>query len=280
MERTGSSRQVQGGGDGIGFRPPTQMMRTSPESILKISRESMVRANLKLDEEKKVMEATGNVDEMRKQKMKTWVDVLSSRYFMLRRRHELLRSSSERNMAAGASGILGHSPSTVEADAPFQSSSTEGAVALPQPQSTFEAANTSIRRESIPVSTRVADLSQAVQKRWVPGIPKTIEKAVHLWRMGDSLSSQVALRKFSTAEKRKEVIGLRVYSDKLWENTGNKRRFLRLKALINLVVEGSSIQSVEEEGRDAEWKDAILKFHDKWDVDGKPRSLSSILKHK
>lgn len=124
MERTGSSKQVQGGGDGIGFRPPLQMMRTSPESILKISKESIIRASLKLEEEKRVMEATGNVDEMRKHKMKTWLEVLSSRYFSLRRKHELLRCSGTRNVPIDASDVPRQSSSAVEADVLPQSSST------------------------------------------------------------------------------------------------------------------------------------------------------------
>ncbi len=44
------------------------MLRMDPDRYLKISRESIIRAGLKLEEEKKVMVGTGNVDEMKQHK--------------------------------------------------------------------------------------------------------------------------------------------------------------------------------------------------------------------
>ncbi len=68
MERTGNNKQIQGGGGGVGFRAPRQMLRMDPDRYLKISRESIIRAGLKLEEEKNAMVGTGNVDEMKQHK--------------------------------------------------------------------------------------------------------------------------------------------------------------------------------------------------------------------
>ncbi len=99
MERTGSNKKIQGGGDGVGFRAPRQMLRMDPDRYLKILRESIIRAGLKLEEEKNVTVGTGNVDEMKRHKMKAWLDVLSSRF---------LRYDAElhRHVSAGVSPAM------------------------------------------------------------------------------------------------------------------------------------------------------------------------------
>ena len=97
-------------------------------------------------------------------------------------------------------------------------------------------------------------------------------------RFGDPLAQQVPIRKLDTVQKRKALIGFEKYTDKYWDNTGNKRRFLRIQRLVRLVSKEGNIETVSEEGSDAEWNDAIVKFHAKWDIGQKPRALSTILK--
>ncbi len=110
----------------------------------------------------------------------------------------------------------------------------------------------------------------------MPGIPKTIERTVQLWRFRDPLCQQISIRELNTAEKQKSVICVDQYSDKYWDSTGNKRRFLRIQALIRFVADESNVESVDEEGANAEWNAAIAKFHEKWDIEGKPCALSRL----
>lgn len=56
---------------------------------------------------------------------------------------------------------------------------------------------------------------------------------------------------------------------------------MRLKSLVLTVVDCSDhILNLFDEGDDSSWGKAISSFHEKWDAEGHPISLSKVLKEK
>lgn len=116
----------------------------------------------------------------------------------------------------------------------------------------------------------------ASRARWIPGQPKTIEEVVEAWRTG--IKGCLPVRLFATPELRKKVI--KDYSHKLWASCGQKDALLRYKMLAELVASFNleHLPNVIETGIEADWNEAMLRFHVAWDVDGKPLALSVVRK--
>ncbi len=112
-------------------------------------------------------------------------------------------------------------------------------------------------------------------KKAVPGIPKTAEELVQLWRQGNPEKNVSPLYKFVCVSGRKQII--RGYTNKTWNLSGQKRAFNRLKSLVQIVARDSAL-SITEVGSDFEWQEALRVFHSKWSKDGNVPPLSSVLK--
>ncbi len=110
----------------------------------------------------------------------------------------------------------------------------------------------------------------------VPGIPKTVEELVLLWRQGHPEKNVSPLYKFVCVSGRKQII--RGYTTKTWNLRGQNRAFNRLKSPFQIAARDSEL-SITEVGSDFEWKEALRVFHSKWSKDGNVPPLSSVLKN-
>jgi hypothetical protein len=111
----------------------------------------------------------------------------------------------------------------------------------------------------------------------VPRRLKTIEDVVQAWRRADPRKgSEYALRTIQTAADRKSMI--RAYSNRWWETFGHRDCFSRYQKLVRELVSMLPAGRIDmrEEGLDSDWEAALVLFHEKWDVDGKPRPLTTL----
>lgn len=116
-----------------------------------------------------------------------------------------------------------------------------------------------------------------IQVKHIPGLQKTIEKNIELWRKGNTEACLVPLRCFLSVAGRKRLCP--EYRDKTWASSGQKDSFRRHRDLAELVgsVPDGTFLNIREEGSDEEWKRAVEKYHEKWDENGKPKALSTVV---
>ena len=115
--------------------------------------------------------------------------------------------------------------------------------------------------------------------KFIPGLPKTIEAVVELWRRGDENLDCQPLRKFTDSEMRKKLVPN--YSHQMWTFSGQKSCFLRIKALVERVQEFGPVRMrLLEIGSDDDWEQALQGFHAVYDKDGRPQALSRVLRQK
>ena len=99
----------------------------------------------------------------------------------------------------------------------------------------------------------------------IPKLPKSIETAIQIWRYGNSSEGYRAVHLFATADKRRCLIPS--YKDKLWKESGNKRKYERILFFAKRVAEyNEKIVDIFRVGLDSEWKSAIHSFKAKWKV--------------
>ncbi len=255
MEKMGSKKQIQGGDDGVSFSSSAAMLRIDQDQYLKIWRESILKAGLKFEEEKKVMVGTG----------KSGPNEAEQNEGLVGRSFQPVLYFTKQNC------IDAYLPTSVQLCIWMQLwTAGETSRNWCQPEAKWT--------RSVPAFVR--ELCQKSAKKWVPGIFKTMERTVVLGLLGDPLCQHIAVRKLNTAEKRKTVIGVDHYYDKYWDNIGNKRLLLSIQELIRFGSDGSNGESVDEEGDNAEWNEEIAKFHEKWDLVGNPCALSILSKQK
>eukprot|EP00171_Calliarthron_tuberculosum_P023716 IDg23716t1 len=70
--------------------------------------------------------------------------------------------------------------------------------------------------------------------RYIPGVPKTVEDLIELWRVGRDSCHIRPVHLFDKAEDRKLIIS--GYKDYIWNKSGQKCAYLRFKRLIKGVL--------------------------------------------
>ena len=112
--------------------------------------------------------------------------------------------------------------------------------------------------------------------KFIPGLPKIVEKAVKLWRRGSEREGYKPVRLFEKVETRRILIPN--YENRIWARSGQKNCFFPIKAVAELVSEfGPVTIRLDSEGRDEHWNTALENYHAHFDKNGKPISLSSAL---
>lgn len=88
MERRGYATPIQGGGDGIGFKTPRQILQVEPQRASQISREILLRGNqLHSTTARSGTEAEGVLSNSSySQKHLIWMRELEYRLFLLKQR--------------------------------------------------------------------------------------------------------------------------------------------------------------------------------------------------
>ena len=114
-------------------------------------------------------------------------------------------------------------------------------------------------------TVRSAQDCVSLMREEIPALPKSIEELVQVWRYGDESSGFKAVRLFATPDKRRCLIPQ--YKDRIWRQSGNKRKFERMQEVVRYVSEcNPNISDVYQAGSNAEWERAVSNFKEKWGV--------------
>ena len=115
--------------------------------------------------------------------------------------------------------------------------------------------------------------SQKTQVKLVPGVPKNVEDAIRLWLEGDHFSIY-PVNKFCFAEFRRSVIPN--YKNSIWVSSGQKKALQMFKEVIEVLssfLEGSNRLKLFTVTDKVLWTEAVRRFHEKYDIEGKLPSL-------
>jgi hypothetical protein len=115
------------------------------------------------------------------------------------------------------------------------------------------------------------------RQTFVPRNVKSVEKLVELWRIGDaSIGCPIALRNLQSASLRKQFIS--GYHNSWWVSRNHKDAMARYGLVISSIASMKKEQiNKNDQGLDEHWKDALILYHQKWDVSGKLPSMSSLI---
>ena len=111
----------------------------------------------------------------------------------------------------------------------------------------------------------------------VPGLPKTIEEVVLLWRRGDAAKGYKAMHLLHSAKSRRRELG-ESFDNDWWVGAGQKCAFQRIKKLIALVAAEGGVP-IFKIGCEDGWLEGIRRFHTKYDTRGQQVPLSTILRN-
>ncbi|PXF44435.1 hypothetical protein BWQ96_05805 [Gracilariopsis chorda] len=264
MERYGYIKPIQGGGDGIGFQTPRQVIELESTKGFEISRKILNQSC-----------ASSNKNDER---MEVWKKELEHRLFLIHQRRlennrtdcsnlQQKRQSEERFTVAD---------NQVTNEMSSLSKIQQNALACNNRSSTEN--EFQFRTSSISSSGELkADQKLKAFVRFIPWMPKTAEEAIEIWRKGSSDRGYKAVRLFgNAANRRKFIVG---YEDWMWSKTGQKNLFLRYRALIELISEfGLVTLRINEEETTERWKAAIDGFNQHFRLRERPQSISAILK--
>ena len=70
--------------------------------------------------------------------------------------------------------------------------------------------------------------------KFVPPLPKKVENAVQMWRLGTTATDGVPLYKLLDPNERKNII--EDFSNDLWVKSGQKRSFQRIKKIVSVAA--------------------------------------------
>lgn len=287
MERNTIHRSIQGGGTGSGFQLPRQILRHERVNFTEIARDiiSMARTNSPSTTSTEVM------------KQDIWTAQLENRLFYLRqRRNEMeVHQVHQRIVTSNTSATLLQQPTESFLGTPIQPSTqnlgtlnnsgtlphfhtgptmTENALALrPAIQRENKRSNSFSKRE---VRTSISTRHLRVQVKYIPGIPKTIDSVIEIWRNGTQDSNYKPVRFFETAAMRKSlVLG---YTHTSWSKGGQKSAYYRFKDIVFYLHKFCNLSiDVFEEGTGDEWSEAVEWFKDNSKIFESSMSMTSLL---
>ena len=257
MERTSSTKEVQGGGSGEGMVVPTSISNYEPTALPLIFSDMIQTLRLK---ERNQLGLSDLPEDC-------WKTAIQNRARELCRRKRAVGAIAtdtivkidEQIRDMGGSAAL---CSTVQSENSHRSEAC-------QPASSSSAFR------SVPVEARQESF---VLEKLVPALPKRMEDVIILWRHGTDQTGSNPLRVFMIPENRKHL--MRNYSNKAWTNSGQKRAFQRLKKLCSVVAvcfTGTEPLKISEHGDDEDWDAALASFHEAYDSADGPLPLSNVL---
>lgn len=205
MERTGSARAIQGGGNGSGFETPRAILRTEAKSFKQISKQILHQSSRKHSE----MLATHNNGAKMNYEgklIKIWMNELTERVFVLNQRKressgntrtgEEKRSSDAGEEQEATRGLV-HCNMVLHNQGSCINSCGQRGVALKSISSQEQAyteRNTTPDTENS--NLRLSPKVLSSFSRIIPGLPKSTEEVVSLWRHGNAVQGVPALRHF------------------------------------------------------------------------------------
>ena len=293
MERSGYKPHIQGGGSGSGFHPPESMLYDEPRVRNVLVKKIMKRAIRNEARSKKKEE---------KDKVSLWITALNRRVFLLDAMHKVSSYHSSNSMLRNqndCSQVLpvispnstyaldcGNGSGTSEvpskedfssAVVPVRSSRLNDPSHIKRAESDrFEVR--SLQNLTAP-NTDAPDSNSILSRRGslnddghedysifqvIPGMPRTIEEAVSIWRFGCPMSNGIPLKHFTDVDFRKaNIYG---YTDKKWRS-GQRASLQRLKKLMMILSMSTDphIPNIFDDDADEElWKSAIESFKRTW----------------
>lgn len=118
-------------------------------------------------------------------------------------------------------------------------------------------------------------------EKFVPGLPKSIKDVLTYWTEGNLNNGILPIRLLGAASIRAKV--LQRYSNKLWSDSGQKNAYKRYRDLVSCVAGFAPLtfdmygESPYVKMKDTVWIESLKCFHDIYDDNKKPRSLTVVL---
>lgn len=124
-------------------------------------------------------------------------------------------------------------------------------------------------------SDSVAVPSSVPLRQEIPGLPKSIDVLIELWRNGDPREGFRPVHVYASVSTRRAII--RGYSNKAWVGSGQKRAFQRYQFLALEVAKcNTQIKDIFAPGSSTEWTTALLEFKSKWSMSHNSIPLSTL----
>lgn len=268
MEHNHTYKPIQGGGTGQGFRVPPQVMRYEGKFFIRIAREAICVADRNTPKDR------GNQLE----KHKVWTRHLQDRFFFLHQRKQERKSYRQITTEDGEDTVPQLPFSIRTAEQQNYQSSGSGICT----QSSMGAVKFSLlhrTKEAIGINGTVAieDMHPGeAHVRYIPGLPKTIEEVITLWRRGSTDGMYKPVRLFEKSSTRKDIISN--YDPESWFKGGQKSAYFRFKEIVFFAHEMCPVVcNVWEEGLDEHWKSAIVQYNLEMKDCVKPVSMSALV---
>lgn len=233
MERTIIHRQIQGGGTGQGFKPPPQLLGAENRRFHEIVRDLLMvsYANRSSDSQKDYP------------KQEVWVKALKSRIVEIQKRKKLQISFSQELSSPDSRNQ--------------QVKTTNNQLILSSVDRSLQVGNTQRNFMLVSATNEIKDM--IVPVKFIPGLPKTINECVLLWRKGTKDDSFKPVRLFEKGSMRKKLV--KNYSNSSWVKGGQKSAYHRIKDVISFVHEYAPLTcNIWEEGDDEVWKQTVETF--------------------
>ncbi len=170
MERTGSVRAIQGGGTGAGFKVPRQVLRFERSQFMNIARPivAIARSNF--------AHAKDNQDSL----MLIWSKELCERIFLIsQRKKEVEQKICSCRSASAIFRYVEHAPNSGSSALDLEVQRGTNPPGAVEKEDQVDDGHISRKKRRCP------DGQFTIEKA-VPGIPKTVEELVQLWRQGHS----------------------------------------------------------------------------------------------
>lgn len=269
MERATSTRATQGGGSGEGFRTPITVSRTEPLQLPNIIEHIIHTNNLH-----HVVQSLSGTErhQVWKSEMKERIASIVARKKSLGKINGDALTMCEKLIEdwnvepRGFRQRQNEKPSHPHRKPEHIRGMKEGGV-----RATFSKTTDCI------TNPQTCGVSSSL---FINGLPRSMEKVVHLWRYGDVASGLHPTRLLAQPHLRRQLVP--GYNAKQWEHSGQKRALQRHKKLVSVAVKllnehQSPDNNMYQVGSDSFWDSCIRLFHDKFDKNGKPAALSKIL---
>lgn len=250
MERTGPRSIVQGGGEGVGYLVPRAI-------ALQESKKFKPIIGLLFQQAAKTMKdlyARGSDLDASDLRLQIWSKELKERLHVLYQRRK--GYVSEKKQGSEMGGVRIASDKEIEVNC--------------------------INKVDENISWKDTNLGiSCTSVRFIAKWPTTIEDACSLWTGGCDKRGFKPVKCFEKAEDRQKL--LRNYSHSMWTKTGQKNLYLRYKTLMRTVAsalhssEGKQLDIFSED-KEMIWTAGIQAYHDAFDCNGKPISLSKSIR--
>lgn len=124
-------------------------------------------------------------------------------------------------------------------------------------------------------SSSVGIQSSVPPRQEIPGLPKSLDVLIELWRNGNQAEGCRPAHVYASVSTRRAII--RGYSNKTWVGSGQKRAFQMYQFLAAEVAKcNNQIKDIFAPGSSPEWSTALLEFKSRWNMSDNPIPLSTL----